>query len=358
MQPSMHRNPTSPLSPPARDGDPSIWSYGIVVLRWKKLLLYVPLLCAALAITYSVLSPREFTAQASFLPVESGSKSSLAGLAATLGVSQLGALGSLGGGSTASPQFYADLLSARELELAAIRTVYATRAPAEPFKGTLIQYFKLTDDDSVRREVKALKKLNSDVLAVSFDRLTGVVHFTVKTKNPGLSALVARRLLDLTNEFNLQRRKTQYSAEREFVEQQSGEAAAALRAAEDDLTAFQLKNRNMMTSAPMLAAEQQRRSRAVDLARQVYVNLMQQQAMTRMEAVRSTPTIAVIDTPESLVEPSRPHPIVAALAGFMAGVVLVIVFAFVAESVAQARERHADEYAELVRLRGRSAASR
>lgn len=337
---------------PGRQADASIWSYANIVLRRRRLMIILPIASACLALAVSILSPREYVARASFIPTESGSRGSmagLAGLAASIGVSQLGALA---GGSSGSAQFYADLLSARELQLAAIRTRYVAPAGATPFQGTLIRYFELEQEDSIRAEVKALKKLGNDMVAVSFDRLTSVVHLSVTTKNPQLSAQVARRLLDLTSDFNQKRRQSQYQAERQFVEQQSSEAAGALRSAEDALTSFQVQNRTMMS--PLLSAEQRRRERAVDLARQIYVNLMQQQAMTRMEAVRSTPLIAVIDAPESLVEPDRPHHAVAAVAGFALGVLLVIVFAFLSEAIARARERNAEEYEEYLRLRGKS----
>jgi len=349
---STTQRPRPTESTPSREADASIWSYANIVLRRRRLLVLVPIASALAALALSLLSPREYTARASFIPTESGSRGSmagLAGLAASIGVSQLGALG---GSATGSAQFYADLLGARELKLAIIRTSYAAPAGAPGFQGNLIRYFKLDGEDSVRAEVKALKRLGDEVVSVSFDRLTSVVHLSVTTKHAQLSSQVARRMLDLTNDFNQRRRKAQYSAEREFVEQQSSEAATALRNAEDALTSFQVQNRAMMS--PLLAAEQRRRERAVDLARQIYVNLMQQQAVTRMEAVRSTPLIAVIDAPESLVEPDRPHHAVAAIAGLALGLLLVIVFAFLAEAVARARERNADEYAEFLRLRGKS----
>ena len=349
MQPNMHR--TRPEERGAdREEGPSIWAYANIVLRRRRLLLVVPAIGAAVALAYSLLAPRDYTARASFLPMESSSRGSmagLAGLAAQFGVSQLGALG--GGGSMGSAQFYADLLAARELELAAIRTVYDARTPSDSFRGTLIDYFELRGEDPVRAEVKALKKLNRKVLSVSFDRLTSIVRVEVSTRNPQLSALVARRLIELTNEFNMRRRTAQNTAEREFVQQQSAEAAGALRREEDALTAFQAANRNVL--APPLAAELRRRERAVDLARQVYVTLMQQQAMTRMEAVRSTPLIAVIDNPESLVEPERRLHWAYALSGYVGGVLLVFAFALLAESIARARRRHAEEYEEFRRLR-------
>jgi hypothetical protein len=47
------------------------------------------------------------------------------------------------------------------------------------------------------------------MLVVAVDRPTGIVRLQVETKNRQLSALVARRLLDLVNDFNLRRRQTQ-----------------------------------------------------------------------------------------------------------------------------------------------------
>lgn len=74
-----------------------------------------------------------------------------------------------------------------------------------------------------------------ELISVTTDRETGLVTFTVQTKWPEVSEGIARDILDLVNQLNLETRQTQATAEREFVEERLMEVEAELRASEDTL---------------------------------------------------------------------------------------------------------------------------
>jgi hypothetical protein len=83
----------------------------------------------------------------------------------------------------------------------------------------------------------------------------------------------------------------------------------------------------------------------------VFTSLAEAYEQARVEEVRNTPVLTVVDPPEV---PALPEPrwiAVKALAGLLLGAMLVAVWAFGVEMMASTRERENDEYAELRRLR-------
>src|SRR5437868_6884485 len=71
-----------------------------------------------------------------------------------------------------------------------------------------------------------------DLVAVTINRDAGLVRVRVVTRWPELSVLINRRILELINTANLERRQTQAGAERRFIETRLAQAGEELHAAE------------------------------------------------------------------------------------------------------------------------------
>src|SRR5207237_4087390 len=112
------------------------------------------------------------------------------------------------------------LLTSNTLLHAVATTPFDASASAEnggvPFRGTLVEYVKSNAPTPTDRELATMRVLARSMVTVAVDRPTGIVRLDVRTKNRQLSALIARRFLELVNDFNLRRRQTQAGAEREF----------------------------------------------------------------------------------------------------------------------------------------------
>ena len=158
-----------------------------------------------------------------------------------------------------------------------------------------------------------MNKFGRRVLTVSVDRTTGIVRIQVNTKNRQLSALIARRLLELVNEFNLRRRQTQAGAEQQFDAVRSRAALDSLHGAENALADFRTTNIDFSRS-PRLATREAELQRRVTLAQQIYTTIAQRYELASIEAVRNTPVITVLDAPEGLVEAQPRHSVQIALA--------------------------------------------
>ena len=331
--------------------DDALWPYLNVLLRWRRALIVIPVIAAVATAAITLLLPRKYVAYASFVPAQTTPAigGQLGTIAASFGIEGLSQLASAGGNLT--PQFYADLLQSRELLHQTITTHYQVAGDV-PFAGTLVDYADPSGKTPRERELAAVEYFQRNMLTVAADRTTGVVGLEVKTKNPLLSEAIARRMLDLVNEFNLQRRQTQATAERDFVERRAEEAQVALRQAERDLAQFQASNRGYEDS-PQLLAEESAIQRRVTLAQQVYTSLAQRRETSRVEAVRNTPMVTIIDRPEGLAVKGKRYvalkTILAGLLGFLAAVLA----AFTMERVQRSRTLDAPGYAEYLALRGR-----
>lgn len=301
-----------------------------------RLVIGIPFVFAVVALTVTLLRPRPFVARAAFVASEpqsaSGSLGALGAVASQLGIPALSQIAS--SSATGSAQFYGDLLTSQALLNAVATTHYDASAEEEyggtPFRGTLVEYVKPTGFTATDRTLATMNALAKRIVTVTVDRPTGIVRIQVQTKNRQLSALIARRMLDLVNDFNLRRRQTQAGAEREFDARRAQAALDSLRAAETALADFRATNIDFSRS-PRLGTREAELARRVTLAQQTYTTVAQRYEIANIEAVRNTPVVTVLDAPEGLVEARPRYTAAIAAAAAVVGLVIGCVLAIRAE---------------------------
>jgi uncharacterized protein involved in exopolysaccharide biosynthesis len=131
---------------------------------------------------------------------------------------------------------------------------------------------------------------------------TGVITLTVHSPHRELCQQVASRLLDRINTFYLESRIEQAVTERRFTTARLAEVQAELRGAENRLQDFLQGNRDYKNSAG-LTFQFTRLSREVDMRQQVYTALAQANEQARIEELRDTPTITILEHPQLPVLP-------------------------------------------------------
>ncbi len=326
-RPEWRRGAPPEQAPPDSASTESARAYLDALLRRWRLVVAVPMVMGTLALAMALPRQREYVAHAAFLASEpssmSGSLGALSSVASQLGIPALSAVAS--SSASLSAQFYGDLLTSNELLHAVVTTRYDASTVAanggKPFRGTLVEYLRARGKTETDREIDAMNRVARRTLTVTVDRPTGIVRLAVRTHNRALSALVARRLLDLVNEFNLRRRQTQAGAEREFDAQRARAALDTLRAAEAALGDFHATNIDYSRS-PRLAVREGELQRRVQLAQQIYVTVAQRHELARIEAVRNTPVVTVLDRPEGLVEAQPRHTAAIVLGGAFLGLLI------------------------------------
>ena len=104
-------------------------------------------------------------------------------------------------------------------------------------------------------------------------------------------------MLDLLDSFNLETRQPQAASERRFVEERLGQAKDELLDAEDRLLTFLNQNREFQNSS-QLSFEHDRLLREVRLRQDVVTSLTESHEQARIEEVRNTPVITIVQAPE------------------------------------------------------------
>ena len=330
--------------PPPLPEPPAVLPLANVLLRERRLLVRLPLTLAVLVVCVGLLLPRSYTAVASFAPQSAGgSLSSLTGLAAQFGIAVPT------DEAANSPDFYADLLRSAQLLRAMVDTSYVYLDGADTVRATLVQVFDISEATPERSREKAVKRLGQQ-MQVSTALKTGVVTVAVEAPAADLAEQLVRSALDLVNAFNLRTRQTRATAERQFVEARVTEAQQNLREAENRLQAFLMTNRTF-ANAPQLQFQFDRLQRDVGMRQDVFTKLVQAFEQARIDEVRNTPVITIVEAPIRPVRPDSRHLALKALLAIFIGGFVGMLIALYRQAIVRTSDESPDQYAEFVRLR-------
>jgi uncharacterized protein involved in exopolysaccharide biosynthesis len=325
-------------------GELSLVGIAVVLLRRRRTIALVTLLAVTLAVTSGLLARRTYTASAALMPQSADARlSRLAGLAAQFGVPTLGSQGGQ------SPDFYASLLTSRQLLGAVADSPLTVPAGAGTRRASLADLLLIGNEAPEIRRERAIDALRERVGAVA-DAKTGMVEVTARMPDPALSQQVVQRMIELLNEFNLRTRQSQARAERVFVEGRLQEVEAELRQAENRLQTFLQRNRDY-SNAPQLRFEHDRLQQDVQMRRQVRTGLVQSYEQSRIDEVRDTPVITLVTEVTRPVEPDPRRLVTRAVVGMLLGGMLGVLLGFIREFARGRRESGDATFQDLIALR-------
>ena len=162
---------------------------------------------------------------------------------------------------------------------------FGVNCTSSSFNTNNLKFFKRTNH-SIQRNFSRISPSN----------ISGVVVIEVTTLWPELSMQIAQNYLHEITRFNLEARQSQAIAEREFAEERLTESRAELISAEDALGEFLEANRSI-TNSPELTLQRDRMDRRILILQQVVTSLSTAYQQARLDAVRNTPVISIIDQP-------------------------------------------------------------
>jgi len=319
----------------------SFLSLANTTLRARRWIL-VGMLVGVLIGVFYVLYAREYVATAAFAPETGRSEASrLAGIAAQFGVDILP------GGESEAPEFYVAVLRSQDLLQELLRSRFAPREGGET--APLIELLGVSGGNEHERFRNGVEVLRSRI-TTGVDQRAGVISVNVRAPWPHLAEDLAKALLEMVNRFNLEKRRSRAAAEREFIEDRIESARKELAQVEAELESFLEANRSVGES-PRLVFERERLQRRVDLRQQVYLSLAQSFEQARIEEVRNTPLVTVLDSPSGTAEPTGSIPI-AVIVGALLGASLAAGLAFGRDYFRVVEREDREEYAEFQRLLG------
>jgi uncharacterized protein involved in exopolysaccharide biosynthesis len=320
----------------------SIVELGSGLLRHRHLIVRLAILGALVALGLNALKPRSYSSSAALMPQSSRPGSALNGIATQFGIS----LPANDPGQ--SPAFYLELINSTQL----LSSLAASPFPDPDNRGAsrpLVEILKVKGETPELRTTEAVLLLRR-LVSPSVRPKTGVVDLVVRMPDPKLAAAVCTRVLELLNRFNLETRQSQAAAEARFVQARLADAKAELRVAEDRLQYFLQRNRDFRNSAE-LTFQQERLQRDVMLNQQIVGTLSQNYEQARIDQVRDTPAITVVERPVPPARADRRHNLRYGTIGFVLGLVLGVIWAWGSDffgALLRRREPEIEEFQTLV----------
>lgn len=329
--------------PPADREDVSVFDLLTPLVRRHRLILVTALGCALVtAIVVLILRPR-YTALTTFVPEatkESSLSSSLGGLATQFGLGTQVA-------TPYSPDFMADVLRSRGIREAVLTTEFPVpRGGARKANRPLLEILEVEGDTPARRLEEALESL-ADATSLSPDRRTGVLSLKVTLRDPNLAAQVANRMVEELNKFNVERRRSQSGEERIFTERRLQELRKELADAEDELVRFLQRNRQF-SEFSVASVGARSLERKVQMKQEVLATMSRSYEEARINEVRDTPVLTVIDRAEPPAWKSFPKRTISVLVALVVGAVLGIGLAYLAEARRRVRPETRADYREFL----------
>jgi uncharacterized protein involved in exopolysaccharide biosynthesis len=253
---------------------------------------------AVAAFVVSSFLPRWYKSGAT-LVVDTGQQMNLGGAAGMLGLAAQ--LGFGAGTGPTNPLFYEALLRSRALG----EHVTTAKFPLGPHGElrTLEQYWSHKEHPTLRNHYGAARKLSAHLQTSANPRIQQVT-FTVEGPSTRVAKLMADTVLAALNDLVVEVRRKRATAERQFLEERFQALGDSLRIREDALRRFYEQNRSL--SSPQVQFEDVRLRREVDRVQSVYAQLGSQLEQARIQEVRDTPSLTVLDPPIEPVKKSAP----------------------------------------------------
>jgi len=160
-----------------------------------------------------------------------------------------------------------------------------------------------SDYSTLKWEADALEILN-DRISVN-ERKSGLITVDILMEEPEISADMANTMYSAILDFTIEMHSKQARLNREFIEGRQIEVKEQLTEIEEVLKVFRERNRSIMES-PQLQLEMERLLREVEIQTQVYITLQQQYELARIDEVKETPSVVILDEGRPAVKKDQP----------------------------------------------------
>lgn len=295
----MDQSSASPHAPERSSADASALERLLADLQaHRAVLVRAPLLVAVGALAVSAMLPTSFSTSTALVPQVDLTQMRGAGLAAQLGINLPGS------DLTQSPDFYVSFVRSNTFlgELVDRPYPFVTSA-GDTVQRNLVTELEIEAKTHAVARLKAIIRLG-ELVRASSELKTGVVRLSVTMPERSLALQVTQQALAQIDDFNNQKRRTRGAQEVRFLEARIADARQDLSGLERQMQQFLERNRAYESSAP-LTFEHDRIERELTLARQLHSSLSQQLDQARIERVRDTPLVTVVESPRLAARPNR-----------------------------------------------------
>ena len=166
---------------------------------------------------------------------------------------------------------------------------------------------------------KAIKKFNNHV-QVSEDRISGLIKITTTLQDPVIAANVANFIGNEVELYIQKENSAQSTKEKLFISERLSIVKKELEASELELKEFKERNRGFEDS-PELFMNYSQLFREVEGKKEVYLTLQQQLELARIEEVKQSPILHILDNAVPPIKKSYPNRFIFLIFSFLIGLI-------------------------------------
>lgn len=159
------------------------------------------------------------------------------------------------------------------------------------------------------------------LLNVNEDRRTGLIKVNIEMESPFLAAEVANFIGSEIQSYIQKQNSAQAAKEKLFISDRLIVVKAELEDLETNLKNFKERNRGYEVS-PDLFMKYSQKLREVEAKQQVYVTLQQQLELARINEVKQTPIINILDDARPPVNKSKPNRAIITILFILSGLLI------------------------------------
>jgi len=310
----------------------------LLLAQHIKVILIAPAILCTLTIIYVlfIVDPVYKSTSKIMSSSGGGSISQASGLAAQFGIN-------IATGQSELKWSYTEIIKSRTLSRAILKRKFDTEEFGS--QKSLIQILEYGDDEPKFGmdilEIKALDKL-LEMIDVSESIQTAIYTVNIHASEPELSAKINKVLIEELDAHLQAYNRAKTSETRQFIEERIVDTEKELMASEEALKIFMDRNRRIENS-PGLKLEEQRLAREVTVLTGVFTTLKQQLETTKIEEVKESDYVVILDPPEVPLISSAPKKkkmvILAGLLGFCIGIGIAFVRGYVRNTEEEEKEK-------------------
>ena len=292
-----------------------------------KIIIITPVVICSIAVVYILFFAEPiFSSTAKIMTSGSGgsSTSEVFGLASQLGVK-------IPTRHSGPKWVYSEILKSRTLAKAVLKQNFYTKEHEK--QKTLLQILTSENNNpeySVSElEIIGVNKL-LEMLKVSEDRKTSIFTIEINAREPNLAAEINQSYIKELDTHQKKFNKAKASDTKQFILERIIDTEKDLSAAEENLKVFRDRNRRIENS-PSLLLQQQRLGREAAVLTGVYTTLKQQLETTKIEEVKESDYVIILDHPEVPLFRSKPNKKQIAFYAVFIGIILGFILAILKE---------------------------
>ena len=313
----------------------------LVLARQLKIIIIVPTVFCLFAIFYALfIAQPVFQSSAKIMSSSGGGQTLTGGLAAQFGITFPSMQ------SQPAQWVYEDIIRSRTLAKVMLKRKFNTEKFGK--QKTLLQILTYGNDEPTVG-IDTLIKDGVNQINSMFEISKGKGFYTITTSafEPLFARDIAVALVEELDSHQSKYNKSKTSETRKFIEELIAEKEKELNYAEEELKNFRDRNRRMGNS-PALLLEQQRLSREVAVLTGVFTTLKQQLETTKIEEVKDSDYVVVLDPPEAPLERAKPQRRRIVLVAGVLGIGIGILIGFINEYF---NNRNIDEWEKIGQAR-------